>query len=1090
MSDAEEDAVQVPVKRRRTEDSSGDLSRAPSLTDSLAQFELLERQINEADDGATQDVVFRTSATSAPFEDCERVRRDSDALSVNSQVFFDCREHPSTPIQLLETSSDACSDVFVDPVEEPLKTLDDDEDMVWHQDDYLHSDMEEYDSDTEQEDDEDEAMDRIQTLGFFSRSHRMRSFRSYGDGLNRLTADDAALNSNSSNSSNSSSSDRSSLSPQDCSSPETPPESGPVRSSAEALSEDSGYGDVGSEPAKKNNEPLLELPSGPGEQAAMCGPDARADGPRWFPASLVPLSAILVRRQPRTRSPLSVAEAEAFASNEEAVDSPARGTDESGSGRPAPICIDLGRTSDVKETAGVASGPSAASAGDDTRPAAPDLDASNFKRAGWEDGKEEEGTQDRPDRSGSCYTRAAAGRGVRDQSLPDVGRVESDNDRLTCSPAAMESAFYPQPVVLKRYGPHQEVEVYITSQKTDDDEPAQTHRLQVTPSAVRGVHFSPVVSAVNWRESYLDPSDSDEDSVKKFAREEVESEGERCDAHDESPAPVTPVPAAPSIEAVPERAADAEVRQEARDGADDARKHNGAAKKPALFQRFSLSRLSARMSATFGRSSGGEASNKSASKRGADRAGDNQSQAAVEAGHSSKRDALGKKQKKMAPTEAAPVAAKLSKIDEFKKEPKRRGFFKQFYRSASSPPAIKSPKTASKVDKPDKADRAPDKVDRAAQAGTAPRHTGAPVEQRREEAGVSAQTACEAKDASPVHAKPPRPPRSVAKKSYLEVPASPVVSNAGLEVALEHFKESARMERERLVNSVPELAAPDDAGEPLASSSPRPFSDCIDREAASGDAPAPRHLSRLPPRPPTGSAPSRERARQAAISRASSVQDAWNATVSRAVLNLSRRNIASSQPAPARGGGGREPGGPVVGLLETDIDVAASDETNLDELIQSLQKFCTLPSGGNGVAAGGTGSSSSGADKRFKSMLNLGCSSSAPASVEPHINVTMTEAGSLAARGLPDPNRAKSMEFLLDEDNKSAVQVLLHFPCSLLSLHSVFPRRSPRVPRRWAWKTIEPSVIGAVVRFRGGNRRTWAIFHSIVTLGRGEKVEP
>lgn len=30
-----------------------------------------------------------------------------------------------------------------------------------------------------------------------------------------------------------------------------------------------------------------------------------------------------------------------------------------------------------------------------------------------------------------------------------------------------------------------------------------------------------------------------------------------------------------------------------------------------------------------------------------------------------------------------------------------------------------------------------------------------------------------------------------------------------------------------------------------------------------------------------------------------------------------------------------------------------------------------------------------------------------------------------------DPNRAKSMEFLLDEDNKSALQVSLHFRISI-----------------------------------------------------------
>ena len=44
---------------------------------------------------------------------------------------------------------------------------------------------------------------------------------------------------------------------------------------------------------------------------------------------------------------------------------------------------------------------------------------------------------------------------------------------------------------------------------------------------------------------------------------------------------------------------------------------------------------------------------------------------------------------------------------------------------------------------------------------------------------------------------------------------------------------------------------------------------------------------------------SRDRARQAALSRASSVESAWNATVSKATLSLSRRSILTSSGADA-----------------------------------------------------------------------------------------------------------------------------------------------------------------------------------------------
>jgi hypothetical protein len=131
----------------------------------------------------------------------------------------------------------------------------------------------------------------------------------------------------------------------------------------------------------------------------------------------------------------------------------------------------------------------------------------------------------------------------------------------------------------------------------------------------------------------------------------------------------------------------------------------------------------------------------------------------------------------------------------------------------------------------------------------------------------------------------------------------------------------------------------------------------------------------------------------------------------------------------------------------------------LDELIQNLQQLAlakraeysssSATGGGGGVGGGSAGVSDASAatsnDKRFKSMLNLGSSNSAPVSVEPDINNMMSLSLAEHSRGVgqpyADPNRAKSMEFLLDEDNKTAVQVsLFFFSTTLLDLctHSTY----------------------------------------------------
>ena len=133
-------------------------------------------------------------------------------------------------------------------------------------------------------------------------------------------------------------------------------------------------------------------------------------------------------------------------------------------------------------------------------------------------------------------------------------------------------------------------------------------------------------------------------------------------------------------------------------------------------------------------------------------------------------------------------------------------------------------------------------------------------------------------------------------------------------------------------------------------------------------------------------------------------------------------------------GGGRDrnddAGVGVVGASgQRDADVYA--ETDLDDVIRHLERFAEAyrsPSYHAAAAAAAAAASSTGAaaaadasdaadgNKKFKSMLNLGWSSSAPVSVQPDVDMMMTSA-------MADPSRAKSMEFLLDDDNKHQVQV-------------------------------------------------------------------
>ena len=295
---------------------------------------------------------------------------------------------------------------------------------------------------------------------------------------------------------------------------------------------------------------------------------------------------------------------------------------------------------------------------------------------------------------------------------------------------------------------------------------------------------------------------------------------------------------------------------------------------------------------------------------------------------------------------------------------------------------------------------------------------------------------------------------STAPTAPLPPPPVPVVSTIALQHALQHFKETARQDRERIAKSVPDLAAVDQR---LAFS------------AQGGTPPSTIDLTPSPSRTSpmllssehtdnvsddvTGVRDSRCRARKAALSRASSVESAWNETLSKAAINLSRRNIAGSNASSSSNNNsstnlvsGTNDGqsnvlarnraqSAAAGLLETNLDNDETCETNLDELIQDLQLFArhyykpyavvpdTAPAVSSNAATAGEAASHY-VDKKYKSMLNLG-SSSAPVSVQPDIDVMD------ATNRVPDASRAKSMEFLLDDDNKSTIQVrfLLHCVC-------------------------------------------------------------
>lgn len=642
----------------------------------------MEKELIAGSDAETIQPVFRTSATSAPFE---------DSPDEPPEVFLDCQEHPEVVVsgQLAsESSSDASYnslEVVAAPIQQQqqkprkwsstgnlngkdddalpkrshssdnlIPTTDDvvggtlpdlvqqeedeEEEEDWEPDGFLHSSAgsssEEYETSDHSGEADDEFNFAFLPRGGSSSSHsarRMHSFRSYGDNLNLLEDEDDPVRSSSPSCSGSS--------PDARSSPERGSSSLLLRRSsrsAEVLSEDSGYGE-------HHNMSRALMPSCPPD----VGPDVMEE------EETTRLNNKTSKRRP---PPLSLEEAEEFVLSISEEGHPlgdaalpeAPGGLSRSNAAPEEQCLEglecqMSHTSNLPGL-GLENGriTTALLVGtdDDIRcvplPLGTDLDASKINWPGG-DGL----VPHLAGGGGSCYREEDSEAESDEQKLADA------DQNVTCpilSSDEMESSasvFYPAPVVLKRYGPRQEVEVYITSSSGQDLEKIPAGDLP----AIRGVHFSPVVSAVNWRESYLDQSEDEEEEDGEdastveadAAAASASSPSAETDLQEEAKVQKVRVELSPSAgmtvhKVVLSQDSPVVVSSGPVDGADAAAPlavaeqplqpsspgNNNKKKSDGLFQRFSLARLSARMSATFARSDSKRASGKSNKKNAKD----------------------------------------------------------------------------------------------------------------------------------------------------------------------------------------------------------------------------------------------------------------------------------------------------------------------------------------------------------------------------------------------------------------------------------------------------------------------------------------
>ncbi|KAK7084022.1 hypothetical protein SK128_010517 [Halocaridina rubra] len=230
------------------------------------------------------------------------------------------------------------------------------------------------------------------------------------------------------------------------------------------------------------------------------------------------------------------------------------------------------------------------------------------------------------------------------------------------------------------------------------------------------------------------------------------------------------------------------------------------------------------------------------------------------------------------------------------------------------------------------------------------------------------------------------------KKSSLPSPppASVFDSSKSLKERFERFSASTRADRERLALSTPDLSV-------IEASVRRPNSR-IDSWSGGGGGSVEQkadniHLSTSPASASDGETSRPTNAHKGAPHTQTNPRQAIHERYKSRAQRIYARTRTQS-----------------VGVLETDLDTGASREvltlreTNLDDLYKDLQHLLdTLPSVG-------TAPTPTDSKARAKSLLHLEAAGSAME-------------GQLETPARPPDTRAKSMEFLLDDGNKAAVQV-------------------------------------------------------------------
>ena len=256
-----------------------------------------------------------------------------------------------------------------------------------------------------------------------------------------------------------------------------------------------------------------------------------------------------------------------------------------------------------------------------------------------------------------------------------------------------------------------------------------------------------------------------------------------------------------------------------------------------------------------------------------------------------------------------------------------------------------------------------------------------------------------------VRSPPPIKPRDAPQPITASRYNSTFNASTNLKERFERFSASARAERERLARSTPDLSVIEAS---VRRQGPRIdlWSQCEQQQQQTESHPA-----------SPASASDGDAARtDLAHCGASSTHQKPRATIHERYKNRAQRIHARARAQN-------------LGVLETDLDTGASrevltlPETNLDDLYRDLQHLLeSIPA---------VGAAPPQADKaRAKSLLDL--------------EATVAMEAQLDTPARPPDTRAKSMEFLLDDGNKAAIQVSVY---SLLPLtHLFLPPGLPTSP--------------------------------------------